>query len=256
MERIRESPRPSLRRPPPDAILPMPRRCARMLPRQPNSIVPPVHAGPYGSCAGAPGARVGPLSAGGSTNPAIAPRSASPFLTAEWRALVMLQYEVPPELLRPLVPRGTELESWQGRTVVSLVGFRFLDTRLLGAPIPWHRDFEELNLRFYVRRRTPQGWRRAVVFVREVVPRRAIALVARLRIAGVRGRPPALAGVADEPRGPRLRRRPPLRPRLRRAAERARPLGVRGRGLGRDGVPRSSPAGALTGPGLPFHAPG
>ena len=103
-----------------------------------------------------------------------------PFLTAEWRWLAMLQYEVEPDVLRALVPRGTELDAWEGRTLVSLVGFRFLDTRVLGAPIPFHRHFSEVNLRFYVRRRGPEGWRRAVVFIREIVPRRAIAMVARL----------------------------------------------------------------------------
>jgi hypothetical protein len=63
---------------------------------------------------------------------------------------------------------------------VSLVGFRFLDTRVLGLPIPFHRHFSEVNLRFYVRRRAEEGWRRAVVFIREVVPRPLIAAVARL----------------------------------------------------------------------------
>ncbi len=47
------------------------------------------------------------------------------FLTAEWRYLAMFNYEVPPELLAPLVPRGTELDSWQGKVYVSLVGFLF-----------------------------------------------------------------------------------------------------------------------------------
>ncbi len=102
------------------------------------------------------------------------------FLTAEWRYLAMLQYRIEPAVLGPLVPRGTELEEWQGRTLVSMVGFRFLRTRVLGLPIPFHRNFDEVNLRFYVRRRGPEGWRRAVVFLREIVPRRAIALVARL----------------------------------------------------------------------------
>jgi uncharacterized protein YqjF (DUF2071 family) len=92
----------------------------------------------------------------------------------------MLNYEVPPALLRPLVPAGTELDRWNGTTLASGVGFRFLDTRVLGIAIPGHRDFDEVNLRFYVRRRGEDGgWRRAVVFVRELVPRRAIALVAR-----------------------------------------------------------------------------
>jgi uncharacterized protein YqjF (DUF2071 family) len=103
-----------------------------------------------------------------------------PFLTAEWRYLLMLNYEVDPALLRPLVPAGTELDFWQGRALVSIVAFRFLDTRLRGVPIPLHRDFDEINLRFYVRRYSGGVWRRAVVFIREVVPRVAIATVARL----------------------------------------------------------------------------
>src|ERR1041384_5807132 len=73
------------------------------------------------------------------------------FLSADWRYLAMLNYEIDPAILEPLVPRGTELDSWQGRTFVSGVGFLFLNTRLLGASIPFHRNFEEINLRFYVR---------------------------------------------------------------------------------------------------------
>jgi uncharacterized protein YqjF (DUF2071 family) len=92
----------------------------------------------------------------------------------------MLNYEVSPALLRPLVPTGSELDTWNGTTLASIVGFRFLDTRVLGIPVPGHRDFDEINLRFYVRRRDEgSDWRRAVVFVRELVPRRAIAFVAR-----------------------------------------------------------------------------
>jgi uncharacterized protein YqjF (DUF2071 family) len=103
-----------------------------------------------------------------------------PFLTAEWRDLLMLNYEAPEFLLAPLVPEGTELDAWNGRTMVSVVGFRFLDTRVWGIAFPWHRNFEEVNLRFYVRRRVGAEVRRAVVFIKELVPRRAIAKVARL----------------------------------------------------------------------------
>jgi uncharacterized protein len=92
----------------------------------------------------------------------------------------MLNYEVPPDILRPFVPTGTELDAWEGRTFVSLVGFLFLDTRVWGMAIPYHRDFEEVNLRFYVRRRAADGWRRGVVFIKEIVPRLAVAGVARL----------------------------------------------------------------------------
>lgn len=101
------------------------------------------------------------------------------FLSAELRDLVMLNYEVPPEILSKRVPPGTELDSFNGRTFVSIVGFRFLSMRVLGLPIPGHRNFEEVNLRFYVRRYAPEGIRRGVVFVKEIVPRRTIAWVAR-----------------------------------------------------------------------------
>jgi uncharacterized protein len=91
----------------------------------------------------------------------------------------MLNYVVDPAVIERLVPAGTEIDYENGETFVSIVGFLFLDTRLLGLPIPLHRDFEEVNLRFYVRRKSADTWRRGVVFVRELVPRRAIALVAR-----------------------------------------------------------------------------
>jgi uncharacterized protein len=102
-----------------------------------------------------------------------------PFLTANWRYLAMLNFVVDPKIVAPLVPPGTELDFENGETFLSMVGFLFLDTRLLGLPIPLHRDFEEVNLRFYVRKKSADTWRRGVVFVRELVPRRAIALVAR-----------------------------------------------------------------------------
>jgi hypothetical protein len=104
---------------------------------------------------------------------------ARPFLTASWRHLAMLNYEVDPAVLENRIPCGTELDDWQGRVLVSMVGFLFLDVKVLGLPIPFHRNFEEVNLRFYVRRKTPDGWRRGVVFVKEIVPRPAIAWVAR-----------------------------------------------------------------------------
>jgi uncharacterized protein YqjF (DUF2071 family) len=104
----------------------------------------------------------------------------SVFLTGEWRYLAMLNYRVEPELLQPFVPRGTSLDFWQGSTYVSLVGFLFRDTRVLGVPVPLHRDFEEVNLRFYVRRSVGEEVRRAVTFIKEIVPRAAIATLARL----------------------------------------------------------------------------
>ncbi|HMG05388.1 MAG TPA: DUF2071 domain-containing protein [Chthoniobacterales bacterium] len=102
-----------------------------------------------------------------------------PFLTANWRYLAMLNFAIDPEILAPLIPSGTELDFHNRQTFLSVVGFLFLDTRVVGFRIPLHRDFEEVNLRFYVRRKSTDGWRRGVVFVRELVPRQAIAIVAR-----------------------------------------------------------------------------
>src|ERR1700693_399762 len=102
------------------------------------------------------------------------------FLTAEWRNLAMLNYQVDSGLLLPFVPAGTELDKWNGKVFVSLVGFRFLKAKLFGLlAIPMHANFEEVNLRFYVRRQVGSEVRRGVAFIRELVPRRAIAFVAR-----------------------------------------------------------------------------
>ena len=104
----------------------------------------------------------------------------SAFLTAEWKKLVMAQYEVAPEVLTPWLPKGLETDLFEGRCYVSLVGFLFDRVRLKGVPVPGHTCFEEINLRFYVARNEPGGERRrGVVFIREFVPRSAIALVAR-----------------------------------------------------------------------------
>ena len=92
----------------------------------------------------------------------------------------MLNYEVAPRVLLPLLPSGTELDSWNHKAFISLVGFRFLKTKLLSLfSIPLHTNFEEVNLRFYVRRQEGNEVRRGVAFLRELVPRRAIAFVAR-----------------------------------------------------------------------------
>jgi uncharacterized protein YqjF (DUF2071 family) len=102
------------------------------------------------------------------------------FLTARWQDLIMANYEVDPSLLASRVPAGTELDLNDGKCFVSLVGFMFLETRVMGIPIPFHVNFEEVNLRFYIKRETDGEGRRAVCFIKEIVPRWAIALVARI----------------------------------------------------------------------------
>ncbi len=102
------------------------------------------------------------------------------FLTARWQDLIMVNYEVDPKALGHLVPDGTELDFHEGRCFVSVVGFMFMNTRVLRLPVPFHVNFEEVNLRFYVKREMIDETRRGVVFVKEIVPRYAIAAVARI----------------------------------------------------------------------------
>jgi uncharacterized protein YqjF (DUF2071 family) len=93
----------------------------------------------------------------------------------------MLNYEVDRKLVSGYIPPGTVLDSFEGRTYVSLVGFRFRHTKLFGfLPIPFHADFDEVNLRLYVRRNKGNESRRGVVFIAEIVPKRAVAQIARV----------------------------------------------------------------------------
>ncbi len=101
------------------------------------------------------------------------------FLSAKWQNLVMANYEVEPLVLEKRVPKGTSFDYHEGKLFVSLVGFMFVETRVLGIPVPFHTNFEEVNLRFYVKRETKDEVRRGVVFVKEIVPRMAITMVAR-----------------------------------------------------------------------------
>ncbi len=98
----------------------------------------------------------------------------SPFLTAEWRKLAMANYIVDPAILQPYVPHKTELDFFNGQCYLSLVAFMFLDTRVKGIKIPFHVNFEEINLRFYVR----NGDRRGVVFIKEIVAKPAVSFIA------------------------------------------------------------------------------
>ncbi len=102
-----------------------------------------------------------------------------PFLTAEWRNLILITYAVEPEVLEPYVPKGLVLDLLKGKAYVSFVAFDFLRTRVKGIPIPFHVNFPEVNLRFYVRYRSKEGKeKRGVVFIREFVPKYMIAFVA------------------------------------------------------------------------------
>ncbi len=100
------------------------------------------------------------------------------FLNAEWRKLAFFNYQVDPSILKNYVPKGTEIDLWQGNCYVSVVGFMFMNTKILGLKIPMHVNFEEVNLRFYVKRKSGDEWKRGVVFVKEIVPKPALSFVA------------------------------------------------------------------------------
>lgn len=100
------------------------------------------------------------------------------FLRAEWRKFAIANYAIDKELLKEYIPYGTELDIWDGKCFVSLVGFMFVNTRLFGVKIPFHTNFEEVNLRFYIRRLENGIWKRGVVFIKEIVPKHALSLIA------------------------------------------------------------------------------
>jgi uncharacterized protein len=103
---------------------------------------------------------------------------ATNFLKAEWRKLAMVNYAIDPKILTNYIPNQVELDLWNNICYVSLVGFMFLDTKIKGIKIPFHRDFEEVNLRFYVRYNNKGEWKRGVVFIKEIVPKPALTFVA------------------------------------------------------------------------------
>ena len=106
--------------------------------------------------------------------------SKSRFLTAQWKNLIMLNYEVDPEILKPYLPAATEIDLWKGKALVSMVGFMFKETRVLGIKWPFHVNFEEVNLRFYVRHFDGKEWKRGAVFISEIVPKPVIAVIANI----------------------------------------------------------------------------
>lgn len=100
------------------------------------------------------------------------------FLKAEWRKLIMVNYAVNPKILKPFLPYKTEIDYWHNICFVSLVGFLFKDVKVKGIAWPFHTTFEEVNLRFYVRYKSGDSWKRGVVFIKEIVPKPAISFIA------------------------------------------------------------------------------
>ncbi len=105
--------------------------------------------------------------------------SPSVFLTAEWRHLTMVNYEIDPKFLRRWFRREP---SWIfGTAKPSSVSSDFFFKRHVCAELPFHfiETLKRSTCVFIVRRRADDGWRRAVVFIKEIVPRFAIAAIAR-----------------------------------------------------------------------------
>jgi len=100
------------------------------------------------------------------------------FLKAKWENIIMANYEIDPEVLIPFLPNGVELDLFNGKAYISLVGFMFKNTKLFNIPIPWFGTFEEINLRFYVVRKEENQWKRGVVFINETIPYKIVAWMA------------------------------------------------------------------------------
>lgn len=113
-----------------------------------------------------------------------------PLITAAWTNIAVVTWEVEPDLLAPYVPPTLSLNLRDSMAFVSLVGLQFSNLRVRGVRVPGHQHFDEINLRFYVRKTGYQG----VTFIREYAPRPLAALMARIlysepyRAAPVRGR--------------------------------------------------------------------
>ncbi len=100
------------------------------------------------------------------------------FLSARWENLIMANYAVNPEVLKSYLPKGVELDLYENKAYVSLVGFMFKQTSLFKIPIPFLGTFEEINLRFYVKRVEGEKIKRGVVFINETVPYKLVAWLA------------------------------------------------------------------------------
>ena len=102
------------------------------------------------------------------------------FVSAYWSDLILLSYAVPDRLLLPRIA-PFDLDYWDGQAYVSVVGFHFGKTRILGVPpgplLPNVANFAQWNLRTYVRRKVNEvGSSHAkqaaggIVFLKEFVP--------------------------------------------------------------------------------------
>ena len=100
------------------------------------------------------------------------------FLKANWENIIMVNYEIDPEVLQPFLPKGVTLDLFDGKAYVSLVGFMFKNTKIFRIPIPYLGNFEEINLRFYVQRKEGNTIKRGVVFINETIPYRIVAWMA------------------------------------------------------------------------------
>ena len=100
------------------------------------------------------------------------------FLKANWENIIMANYEIEPSILIPFLPKGVEIDFFNEKAYISLVGFMFKKTKLFNIPIPWFGDFEEINLRFYVVRKENDEIKRGVVFINETIPYRIVAWIA------------------------------------------------------------------------------
>ena len=71
-------------------------------------------------------------------------------MTMRWHDLLFLHWPVRPELIRPLIPEGLELETFDGSAWIGIVPFRMTGVRPRYVPEVAALAFPELNVRTYV----------------------------------------------------------------------------------------------------------
>jgi hypothetical protein len=102
------------------------------------------------------------------------------FITAHWSDIAVINYEADPQLLRRFLPAGLELARYSDHHLLSLVSFRYRDTRMGGVRVPFYGQFIELYLGFFAQHERRNEIHRGWVFIKKIVPGRVIAATGRI----------------------------------------------------------------------------
>ena len=91
---------------------------------------------------------------------------------AEWREIVVINFEIDPKLLRNFIPPKTELDFFNETSFVTLMARACKNVKPYGWPIVFAKSIDQILLRFYVKRKVGDTWRRGVCLIRDYLPKR------------------------------------------------------------------------------------